>query len=84
MQRKVKEDLCEPLETETEDREAWSATEPDKRLGHWIWREGGRGEEPQLASLLPWLSLWVPRDWDKAVKGCMFGRERSCDPLEAG
>jgi hypothetical protein len=45
------------------------------RLGNWIWRKGGRGEDLQLAYLHSWLewpegSQRVPSEvggWDKAM-----------------
>lgn len=51
------------------------ATMLKMRLGNWIWRNGGRGEDLQLAYLLPWLekpeaSKGMPSEvgrWDKAM-----------------
>lgn len=51
------EDLCEPLEMGTVGKggcRRYFATELGVRLGDCIWRSRGKGEDSQLAYLIPW------------------------------
>lgn len=41
--------IGDECQRESRDHSMWSATELGMRVGHWTWRNGGRGEELQLA-----------------------------------